>query len=178
MALKRCIPKFTILKDFRCPEPVISSSAATFIKRCVVCFITDNQCRKMALNPLLRSFRTLTSPHASAGSKRKDHQRAHHTALYIRRQLGRTAVRARSSRWPTTQPLDKCHQDFPRAWRSVQQHQKRWVKQHPQRHKPPHFTVVFVCQCVRVLAHYMHPPVPLPTHSLTPTLFSCRPWRF
>lgn len=113
MALKRCIPKFTILRDFRCLEPVILSSAATFIKRCGV----------WAVNRSCAAFRH--SPHASAGSKRKDHQRAHHTALYIRRQLCRAAVRARSSGWPATKPLDKCHQDFSGAWRPVQQHQKR-----------------------------------------------------
>ena len=164
MTLKRCIPKFTILKDFRCPEPVISSSAATFIKRCVVCFITDNQCRKMALNPLLRSFRTLT-PCLGRVKTQRPSKSASHSFIYPQTTRSNCSTRPflQMANYPAAGQMSSRFPVGLAFSSTTPKTVKQLPQRHMQRHKPLHFTVVFVCQCVRFGSLHASPCTP--THT-------------
>jgi hypothetical protein len=134
--------------------------------------------RCVGTEPLLRCFQTLTSCLGRVKTQRPS-KSASHSFIYLQTTLSSCSTRP-FLRMASYQAAGQMSSRFLGGLASSSTTPKT-VKQYPyrhmQRHKPPHFTVTFVCQCARVL-RCMHPPISLSAHSLTRALFSCRPWRF
>jgi hypothetical protein len=129
--------------------------------------------------PLLRFFQTLTSCLGRVTTQRPSKSESH-SFIYPQTTLSSCSTRPflQMASYPADGQMSSRFLGGLASSSTTPKTVKQRPQRHMQRHKHPHFTVLFVCQCVRVFPRSMHPPASLSAQSLTHTLFSCRPWRF